>query len=98
MTRIVTYTHRYKRTRRKRRAAPLDMPAIVRAGEKASPLASKPEPSPANDDRKPAMVTARKPGSRPVAPDLTEEEVQQHGNAAVALWREMMRQLSKPKP
>jgi len=53
MTRIVTSTYRYKRPPRKRKAVPLEGPAIVRKG------AAKPEtpPAPANDDRKPAIVT-----------------------------------------
>jgi hypothetical protein len=52
--RIVTSTYRYKRPpRKKRKAAPLEGPVIVRKG------AAKPEttPAPANDDRKPAIVT-----------------------------------------
>jgi hypothetical protein len=58
--RIVTSTYRYKRPPRKRKAVPLEGPAIVRRG------AAKPEtpPAPANDDRKPAIVTA-KPKGRP---------------------------------
>ena len=72
MTRIVTSTYRYKgspddlfkivykRPPRKRKAVPLEGPAIVRRG------AAKPETPPpaANDDRQPVIVTARRRGSR----------------------------------
>jgi hypothetical protein len=51
---------------------------------------------PANDDRKPAeIVTARRPTARRVdVPDLTPEtpeEYQRRGEAADALWRELVR-------
>ena len=59
MTRIVTSTYRYKRPPRKRKAVPLEGPAIVRKG------AAKPETTPANDDRKPAIVTSTRHGRRP---------------------------------
>jgi hypothetical protein len=54
-TRIITYAHRYKRPPRKKKAAPLPVPAIVRSGRKRVE-ASKPAPA-ANDDRKLAIVT-----------------------------------------
>src|SRR6478735_6505621 len=52
-SRIVTSTYRYKRPPRKRKSVLLEVPAIVRRGT------PKPEtpPAPANDDRKPAIVT-----------------------------------------
>ena len=91
--RIVTSTYRYKRPPRKRKAVPLEGPAIVRKG------AAKPEttPAPANDDRKPAIVTAkRRRGRFGDAPDLTPEEHQQRGDAADALFREMVRKTRPP--
>ena len=56
MTRIVTSTYRYKRPPRKRKAVPLEGPAIVRRGtaKPETPLA------PANDDRRPAIITAKR--------------------------------------
>jgi hypothetical protein len=51
-------------------------------------------PQPANDGRKPPaeIVTARRPGARRVdVPDLTPEEYQRRGEAADALWRELVR-------
>ena len=56
---IVTSTYRYKRPPRKRKAVPLEGPAIVRRG------AAKPAtPAPADDDRKSAIVTAKRRRSR----------------------------------
>ena len=53
-TRIVTSAYRYKK------AVPLEGPAIVRSGQASKPAT----PAPANDDRKPAIVTAAKRGRR----------------------------------
>jgi hypothetical protein len=86
--RIVSSTYRYKRPPRKRKAVPLEVPPIVRKG------AAKPEtpPAPANDDRKPAIVTVKRRNSRfGDAPDLTPEEHRRRGDAANALFREMVR-------
>ena len=62
MTGIVTSTYRYKRPPRKRKPVRLEVPAIVRRG-------TKPEtpPAPANDDRKPAIVTVSGHGPAAVA-------------------------------
>jgi hypothetical protein len=51
-------------------------------------------------DRKPAIVTARRPGARRVdVPDLTPEEYQRRGEAADAPWRELVRRAtSKDRP
>ena len=116
MTRIVTSTYRYKRPPRKRKAVPLEGPAIVstkssrrpvweKAAAEAAPVPEGavqpstlreaervPAPPPANDDRKPAIVTAkRRPGRFGDAPDMTPEEHRQRGDAADALFREMVR-------
>jgi hypothetical protein len=54
-SRIVTYVHRYKRPPRKKKAVPLQVPAIVRNDRKRGDV---PKSTPAaNDDRKPAIVT-----------------------------------------
>ncbi len=87
-SRIVTSTYRYKRPTRKQKAAPLTGQAIVRKG------AAKPEtpPPPANDDRKSAIVTAkRRPGRFGDVPDMAPEEHQRRGEAADALFREIVR-------
>jgi hypothetical protein len=110
MTRIVTTTYRYKPPPKKRKA--VAGPAIVRKATTAGiPSGGKTKPAPlppANDDRqpsppgarKPAIVTARRPGARRVdVPDLTPEEYQRRGDAADALWRELVRRAtSKDRP
>jgi hypothetical protein len=91
-TRIVTYAHRYKRPPRKKQTATLEVPAIVRRGRKGEDEAAA-HPAPVSADRKPAVVTARKPGSwRSDVPELTPEEIQRRRDAADALFREMVRQ------
>jgi len=92
MARIVTTHYRYKRPPRKRK--PVEVPAIVRkhagplAPDERSNRSSSTTGSPANDDRKPVIVTARRPGARDV-PDLTPEEHQRRGDAADALFRKV---------
>ena len=58
-------------------------------------------PPPANDDRKSAIVTGRKPRSwRPEVPDTAPEEHKRRGDGADAMFREMKRKIagpSKPK-
>ena len=47
---------------------------------------------PANDDRKPAIVTVKRRRSRfGDVPDMAPEEHRRRGEAATELWREMMR-------
>ena len=50
--------------------------------------------------KKPAIVTARKPGKRYAdVPDMTPEERQRRGDAADALWLELVRgATSKDRP
>ena len=51
--------------------------------------------TPANDDRKSAIVTARKPQNwHSDVPDMTPEEHQRRGDAADALFREMKRRIA----
>ena len=96
---IVTTRYRYRRPPRKKKAVALEVPAIVtkRAAEPARQVA----PLPADEDRKSASVTARKPGRRAVAdvPDMTPEEHKRRGDAADALFREIKRQIAtKDRP
>ena len=77
---------------RPRRASISAVPAIVRKG------AAKPEttPAPANDDRKPAIVTVkRRRGRFGDAPDLTPEEHRRRGDAADTLFREVVRHAAR---
>jgi hypothetical protein len=80
-SRIVTTAYRYKRPPRKKKPVLLEVPVIV---TKRTATPSKVAPPPANDDRKSAIVTARRPGARSSVdlPDLTLEEHQRRGDAA----------------
>ena len=98
-TRIVTSTYRYKRPPRKRKAVPLEGPAIVRKGaasRETPPAPETPDDAPAvqptTEPRSPAIVTAkRRAGRFGDVPDMTPEEHQRRGDAADALFREMVR-------
>ncbi len=61
-----------------------------RAGDTKPSTPSGKAPAPANDDRKSAIITARKPGSRSSSdvPDMPEEH-RRRGDAADALFREL---------
>ena len=89
-SRIVTTVYRPKRPPRKKKAAALDLPAIVRAAVLPN-AAKRPPPQPASADRKPAIATSRKPRGRDYAPALSPEERQRRGDAAEELWRELVR-------
>ncbi len=92
-SRIVTSTYRYKRPPRKKKPVLLEVPAIVVKRVPPSQPASAPKPAaPANDDRKSAIVTVkRRPGRFGDVPDMTPEEHQRRGEAAAALFREIVR-------
>ena len=69
--------------------------AIVRKGV-AKPGTT---PAPANDDRKPAIVTVKKRRRSRFGdvPDMAPEEHRRRGEAATELWREMTRRtIGKP--
>lgn len=95
MARIVTTDHRYRRPRRKRAKAAAIGATNKRAQVPAGATAELPPATPANDDRKSAIVTARKLRTAvlPVGllPD-TPEEHRRRGDAAIALWREIVRE------
>ena len=121
MTRIVTTHYRYKPPPRKRKAVPLEAPAVVTPkrkrvpsteGKKLEPASAivgkakpcndnRPDPAPHdNDVAKSAIVPVRRRGKRfGDAPDLTPEEHQRRGEAADALWRELVRRATpKDRP
>jgi hypothetical protein len=57
------------------------------------------KPKPANDYRKSAIVTIRRPGKRFAdVPDMTPEEHKRRGDGADAMFREMKRQIAKERP
>jgi hypothetical protein len=77
MTRLVTYAHRPKRApRKKAQAAVITGPAIVTAKSR-QPQAT--------------IVTTKKRGRPGDVPDMTPEEYQRRGEAADALFRELVR-------
>jgi hypothetical protein len=98
MARIVTTQYRYKRPPKKRKPATIKVPEVVtvrdrkRAANRQVPDDPEATPQPANDDRKARIVTVRpKRGRSGEVPDLTPEEHQQRGDAADALFRELVR-------
>jgi hypothetical protein len=101
MTRIVRIAYRYKRPPpRKRKAAALDVPAVVKAAEptkarkRAKPAPA--ESTPAAEARKSAIVTIRSRKHAMLAhllEDLTPEEHRRRGDAADALFREVVRRV-----
>ena len=100
MTRIVRTAYRYKRPPRKRKAAALDVPAVVKAadpakaGKRAKP--APPESTPAAKDRTPAIITIRSRKHAMLAhllEDLTPQELQRRADAADARFREVVRRV-----
>jgi hypothetical protein len=66
-----------------------EVPRLV--GEAGESIA---QPVPAPDDRKPAIITIRGRGKRFAdVPDMTPEEHRRRGDAADALWRELVRRV-----
>jgi hypothetical protein len=110
MTRIVTTHYRYKPPPKRKQPVALEVPEVVKTADPVKAHTSvRPapkQPPPANDDgpteparrpaaRKPAIVSARKPGKRYIsAPDLPPEELQRRTDAAAALFREIKRRIT----
>jgi hypothetical protein len=97
MTRIVTYAHRYKPPPRKRKAVALEVPAIT-PGKGRRQGASRDAPT---DEKGAAPVIVRTKSRRASifgdAPDMTPEEHRRRGEAAQALWRELVRRATEGK-
>ena len=108
-SRIVTSTYRYKRPPRKRKAVPLEGPAIVHGKPRTASQQIRTPAITVTDDqptmtasrqrlrrsravRSSAIVTVKRRRSRfGDAPDMTLEEHQRRGEAADALFREIVR-------
>jgi hypothetical protein len=79
---------------------PIGVKAAAEEKEEKCPRLSGPgqeDPTPANDDRKPAIVSIRRTPTKILPPDLlaeTPEEHQRHGDAADAMWREIRRRIA----
>ena len=108
MTRIVRSTYRYRPPPRRKKAVPLEVPAVLTISEKTRRRTDRtddttdktktapPKPTPANDDRKSAVVTARRPGKRYVdVPEMTEEEHRATGDRADAMMQEFKRRIAE---
>ena len=99
MARIVTAQYHYKRPPKKRKPATIKVPEVVtvrdrkRVGNRQVPDHPEATPQPANDDRKRWMGSPcdRSAGGSVTVPDMTPEEHQQRGDAADALFRELVR-------
>jgi hypothetical protein len=106
VTRIVRTAYRYKRPPGKRKAVALDVPVVVKAvdpaqaGKRAEPAPA--ESPPAAKDRKSATVTIRSRKRAMLAyllEDLTPQELQRRGDAADALFLEIVRRATgKDRP
>ena len=100
MPRIVRTAYRYRRPPRKRQAVALEVPAVVKAADPADARKrarpTPPESTPA------AIVTIRSREGAMLAhllEDLTPEEHQRRGDAADALFREVVRRVTgKDRP
>jgi hypothetical protein len=114
MTRIVRTAYRYKRPPGKRKPVALEVPAIVRKnGRRRDAAAEEKEekslrlsgpgqedPTPASDDRKPAVLTIRRQPERILPPGLlaeTEEEANRRADAADAMFRELVRRVREDR-
>ena len=98
MTRIVRTSYRYKRPPKKRKAAGLEVPTVVKAADPSQvSKRAKPTPkesTPAADARTSAIVTIRSRKGAMLAhllEDMTPEEHRRRGDAADALFREVVR-------
>ena len=94
---VVTTHYRYKRPPRTRKVVALEVPGIVRTKQPRGTLGAQPETVGTQPIRTIArgnatlIVTVRKTGKRFAdVPDLTPEEHQRRGDAADAMWRELV--------
>ena len=114
MTRIVTSHYRYKRPPRKRQAAALEVPVVLKATE---PTKARKSVTPAESDATVVAPDAVALGDRVAPPsaietirrrkhamlahlleDLTPEELQRRGDAADAIMREVKRRIRQRRP
>jgi hypothetical protein len=102
MARIVTTQYRYKRPPKKRKPVTIEVPEVVtvrdrkRVAKQQGPDEPEATPKPANDDRKARIVTTRpKRGRFGEVEDLAPEEYRRRGDAAEALFRELVRRAAE---
>jgi hypothetical protein len=107
MARIVRTAYRYKRPARRKKPVALEVPVVVKATDPAKPrhrLVAAPErpeePAPAPVERKPAIVTIRGRKHAAIPAGLLADTPEQHrrrGDAADALWRELVRRVREDR-
>src|SRR5690242_16678109 len=91
---IVTYQHRYKRPPKRKKAVSLNVGPIARVGKQPAALDRSIDATEATsaEVRASAIVTVKgKPGRFGEAPDMSSEEHRRRGDAADALFRELVR-------
>jgi hypothetical protein len=101
MTRIVTYAHRYKPPPRKRKAVALEVPAITPGkGRAGNDNRAAPALLPTDGKKSAPVIVTTKSRRASVfgdAPDITPDEHRKRGEAADALWRELVRRATEDK-
>ena len=96
--RIVTTTNRYKPPPQKREALAIAGPAVVRNAKPGNDTGPEAEHLP-SAGKKPTIVTSRRRAQRNAdVPEMTPEEHQRRGDAADALFRELVRRATGPEP
>jgi hypothetical protein len=104
---IVRTAYRYQRPPRRKKAVTLEVPAVVKASKPGRPPVAPPEP--ANDAGRPppppaasTIITIRRRKVAMLAhllEDMTPEEHRRRGDAADALFREVVRRATaKDRP
>ena len=92
MTSIVRTNYLYKRPPKKKRRVADTLPAILTIDRKTGRNIDRPKvPAPADEARGSAIVTVRKPGRFGMPEDMTPEEHKRRGDAADALFRDIVR-------
>jgi hypothetical protein len=99
---IVRSTYRYKRPPRRKKPVAPEVPAVVKAAKPRQRLVAAPErpdePVPAPVERKPAIVTIQNRKHVAIPAGLladTPEEHRRRGDAADALWRELVHRIGE---
>jgi hypothetical protein len=97
MTHIVRTAYRYKRPPRRKQPVALEVPAVVKAADPAKAhSAAEATQRPDSPPRKPAVLTIRRQAARIIPAGRlaeTPEEHQHRGDAADAMWRELVRRV-----
>ena len=96
--RIVTTTYRYKPPPQKREALATAGPAVVRKAKPGNDTGPEAEHLPTAGKRPTIVATRRREKRNADVPEMTPEEHQRRGDAADALFRELVRRATGPEP